>query len=123
MATRDDDQAPFQQFNGAIPARIGVVQYERGGAWVIVAHGPYDLDSIGPLAQALETAAAKHPRVVVDASGVSFADSTFLNLLLATHQLTDLRLAAPTPQLRRILEITAADSLLDVRPTVEDALT
>ncbi|MFI8230938.1 STAS domain-containing protein [Streptomyces sp. NPDC085900] len=123
MATADDDNTPFQQLNGHAPPQTGVIQYERGGAWIVVAHGAYDLDSIDPLAHALETAAAQHTRVVLDTSGLTFADSTFLNLLLNTHRLTDLRVAAPPPQLLRVLEITGADTLLDLRPTVEDAVT
>ncbi|MFD8309072.1 STAS domain-containing protein [Streptomyces sp. NPDC059690] len=123
MATPDDDSTLFPQFNEHIPMQIGVVQYERGGAWVVVAHGAYDLHSIGQLADALETAAAKHARVVLDASGVAFADSSFLNLLLSTHRMTDLRVAGPTPQLRRVLEMTGADTVLDIRATVDDAVT
>ncbi|TQJ92432.1 STAS domain-containing protein [Streptomyces sp. SLBN-31] len=122
MATADDDKTMSQQLNGHAPPQSGVTQYERGGAWIVVAHGAYDLDSIDPLANALETAAAQHARVVVDASGLTFADSTFLNLLLTTHRQTDLRVAAPPPQLLRVLEITGADTLLDLRPTVEDAV-
>ncbi|MFD8308388.1 STAS domain-containing protein [Streptomyces sp. NPDC059690] len=123
MATPDDDSTPFPQFNEHIPGHIGVVQYERGGACVVVAHGAYDLHSIGPLADALQTAAAKHARVVLDASGITFADSTFLNMLLSTHRMTDLRVAGPAPQLRRVLEMTGADTVLDLRTTVEDAVT
>ncbi|MFD5537715.1 STAS domain-containing protein [Streptomyces sp. NPDC127079] len=123
MATPDDGNTPFAQLNGQTPGQIGVVQYDLGGVWVVVAHGAYDLHSIGSLAQALETAAAKHARVVLDASAVTFADSTFLNMLLSTHRQTDLRVAGPTRQLRRVLEMTGADTVLDLRPTVEDAIT
>ncbi|MEU9395674.1 STAS domain-containing protein [Streptomyces sp. NPDC048324] len=123
MATADSGHTPLPEHNGHALGQSGVVQYERGGAWVVIAQGDYDLDSIGRLTQALDTAAAQHKRVVLDASAVTFADSTFLNLLLNTHHRTDLRIAAPAPQLRRILEITGADTLLDIRPTVDDAVT
>jgi anti-anti-sigma factor len=98
-----------------------VEQYERHGAWVVVARGSYDMDSITPLATALETAAQKHPKIVLDASGITFADSTFLNLLILTHRMTDMRVAAPTHQVQRILELTGVDTVLTVRATVEDA--
>ncbi|MFE7931279.1 hypothetical protein ACFU6S_21590 [Streptomyces sp. NPDC057456] len=39
------------------------VQYERDGAWVVVAHGDYDTNTITPLEEALDTAARKHTRV------------------------------------------------------------
>jgi len=107
------------------PPRIGpaVVQYERAGVWIVVAHGAYDPHSIAPMQDALETAAKKHPRVVVDVAGLEFADSSFLNLLLRTHRATSLCLVSPAPQLRRVLEITGADEVLEIRATVEDAVT
>lgn len=98
-----------------------VLQYELRGAWVVAAHGAYDMDTIAPLADALETAVRKHPKVVLDASGVTFADSTFLNLLIRTHQVGTLRVAAPSRQLQRLCEITGADRVLELRGTVEDA--
>lgn len=98
-----------------------MVQYELGGAWVVVAHGDYDMNTVGPLADVLQTAAQEHSRVVLDASGITFADSTFLNLLLRIHTMAGLRVAAPTPQLRRVLEITGADTVLDIRDSVENA--
>ncbi|MFJ6000455.1 STAS domain-containing protein [Streptomyces sp. NPDC092370] len=121
MSTADRDrQEPSDHLNGHAPGRAAVVQYELGGAWVVVAHGDYDMDSIGPLADALQTAAHKHSRVVLDASGVTFADSTFLNLL-HIHPMTSPRVAAPAPQLKRVLEITGADTVLDIRASVADA--
>ncbi|MGW0920375.1 STAS domain-containing protein [Streptomyces sp. NPDC002755] len=98
-----------------------MVQYELNGTWVFVAHGQYDLNCLGPLSEALDLAAVKQPRTVLDVSGVTFADSSFLNLLLRIHQQTNLRLVSPAPQLQRVLEITGADSILDIRASVEDA--
>ncbi|MFE9454529.1 STAS domain-containing protein [Streptomyces sp. NPDC006739] len=122
MSTADrDGQESSARLNGHAYGRAAVVQYELGGAWVVVAHGDYDMNSMGPLAEVLQTAAQKHSRVVLDASGVTFADSTFLNLLLQIHPVTRLRVAAPTPQLRRVLEITGADTVLDIRDSVENA--
>ncbi|WP_405772625.1 STAS domain-containing protein (plasmid) [Streptomyces sp. NBC_00080] len=99
------------------------VQYEQDGAWIVVAHGDYDAHTLPPLEEALDTAARKHSRVVLDVSGVSFADSTFLNLLLRIHHMTSLRIAGPTPQVRRVLKITGADTVLDTRASIQDALT
>ncbi|KUM81615.1 STAS domain-containing protein [Streptomyces griseorubiginosus] len=121
MSTADDSQNPFGQVNGHVPEENGLVQYERDKAWVIVAHGAFDMDTIAPLTEALQAAVAEHARVVVDVSGITFADSTFLNLLLHINQQTDLRIVAPAPQLRRVLEMTGADTVLTVQPTVDDA--
>lgn len=96
--------------------------YERAGACVVVARGEYDLNTLGPLTAALEKAAEEHRKVVLETSGVRFADSMFLTLLVNVHRRTDLRVAAPTPQLQRVLELTGVDALLPVRETVEDAI-
>ncbi|MFF9206564.1 STAS domain-containing protein [Streptomyces sp. NPDC014986] len=98
-----------------------MTQYEWRDAAVVAAHGSYDMQSVKPLAEALNTAARNHRKVILDASGISFADSALLNLLILTHQSTTLRVAAPARQLRRLLELTGMDAVLDVRPTVEDA--
>ncbi|MEI5007877.1 STAS domain-containing protein [Streptomyces sp. NPDC058423] len=91
------------------------VQYAAGGAWVIAAHGDLDLTSLPPLDDALTSASTEHSKVILDVSGVTFGDSAFLNLLLRVHQNADLCVARPQPQLRRLLEITGADQVLDVR--------
>ncbi|MFC9502168.1 STAS domain-containing protein [Streptomyces sp. NPDC057002] len=98
-----------------------VRQYEWHGAWVVTVLGAYDMHSITPLADALKTAARKYPKVILDASGVTFADSTLLNLLILTHRAGTLRVVAPSPQLQRLCEITGVDSILEVRETVDDA--
>ncbi|MGW7385969.1 STAS domain-containing protein [Streptomyces sp. NPDC054794] len=100
-----------------------VIQYEQNNAWIIVVPGTPDISSIAPLANAMENAARKHTLLVVDASAVTFADSSFLNLLLRIHHsgTTALRLVGPPPQLQRVLLLTGADTVLDVRATVHDA--
>ncbi|MEU2558233.1 STAS domain-containing protein [Streptomyces longispororuber] len=110
-----------EQTAARTPSGPGVRQYEHGEAWVVVATGEYDMGSITPLREALHTAAKQYAKVVLDASAVTFADSTFLNVLLLTHQSGTLRVVAPSPQVRRICEITGVDSVLEIRRTVEEA--
>ncbi|MFD8722867.1 STAS domain-containing protein [Streptomyces sp. NPDC059629] len=98
-----------------------MVQYEWHKVQVFVAHGAYDPASITPLSEALQSAAEKHSRVVLDCAAVAFADSTFLNLLIGIHHTTDLRVVAPPAQLRRLLELTGADRVLKVQANLEDA--
>ncbi|MFJ3439141.1 STAS domain-containing protein [Streptomyces cyaneofuscatus] len=102
-------------------ASHGLAPYEYRGAWVITASGECDLASVVPLREALRAAARKYPRVVLDASAVTFADSAFLNLLIHTHQTGTLRIVAPSAQVRRLFEITGVDSVLDIRQTIEEA--
>ncbi|MFD3337112.1 STAS domain-containing protein [Streptomyces sp. NPDC058700] len=97
-------------------------QYTVGGACVVVARGDLDLSTLQPLTDALTTAGSTYPVVILDASEITFGDSTFLNLVLHTHSTTALRVVAPDEQLRRLFEITGADTVLDIRPTVEAAL-
>ncbi|MGW6545614.1 STAS domain-containing protein [Streptomyces massasporeus] len=120
--TRDTGAALLPE-QAATPAPEGadVLQYEWLGAWVVVARGSYDMDSIAPLSDALGVAVRKHPKVVLDASGITFADSTLLNLLILTHQTGTLRVVAPSPQLQRLCEITGVDSILQTRTSVDDA--
>ncbi|MFC4031090.1 STAS domain-containing protein [Streptomyces polygonati] len=87
---------------------------------VVAAHGDLDIENLGPLRQALETA-AEGPAVVLDASGVTFADSSFLSVLLGVRQLTDLRVAGAPPQVLRLLEITGADRIIPLYPSVAEA--
>ncbi|MEU1314910.1 STAS domain-containing protein [Streptomyces tibetensis] len=118
-----DTGAGSQPEQQAAPASEGaaVLQYEWRGAWVVIARGSYDVDSITPLADALAVAAREYPKVILDASGISFADSTLLNLLILTHQAGTLRVVSPSAQLQRLCEITGVDTILETRESVDDA--
>ncbi|GAA4960984.1 STAS domain-containing protein [Streptomyces heliomycini] len=121
------DEEVTRRSSGADGSRLqvldqaAVVQYEWCGVRVVGARGSYDSSSVTPLTDALATAARECSRVVLDASGVTFADSALLNLLILTRQATDLRVAAPTRQLRRLLQLTGVDTVLKTRETVEEA--
>ncbi|MFI6810123.1 STAS domain-containing protein [Streptomyces luteogriseus] len=120
--TRNTGAEPLpEQAAAHAPEVAAVLEYERLGAWVVVARGSYDMDSITPLSEALGVAVREHPKVVLDASGITFADSTLLNLLILTHQAGTLRVVAPSPQLQRLCEITGVDGLLEMRTSVDDA--
>lgn len=107
---------------------LTVVLRHPPGALVVRPEGELDHDSVEPLLDALEQAVDDRPgRVVVDCGGLEFCDSTGLNLLLRAHAAArrtglPLLLAAPGRVVGRLLEITGADEVLAVHPTVEDAL-
>ncbi|WP_328299293.1 STAS domain-containing protein [Streptomyces sp. NBC_00435] len=70
------------------------------------------------LAEAL-THASPAKAVVVDCGAITFCDSSALNALLAARRAAQetgsvIRLAAPNPQLQRLLEITGALALFPV---------
>ncbi|MEZ3181758.1 STAS domain-containing protein [Streptomyces pimonensis] len=79
------------------------------------------------LRHALDVARTTHPRVVVDLHGVTFMDSSGINVLIAAHHaLTQaggwLRLAAPTDTVMRTLQIVGVDSVIDCHDTLRQAL-
>ncbi len=96
-------------------------QHASGAAWVVEARGELDLDTLPPLEAALSQAAASHHIVILDAAGVTFADSTCLSVLLRVRQLADLRVARPSPQLARLLALTGADRVVTVHPDLATA--
>ncbi|MFD3325807.1 STAS domain-containing protein [Streptomyces sp. NPDC058701] len=95
-------------------------QYASGDAWVIVVSGDLDMDSAGPLAEALESAG--RGLVILDLSEVRFADSTALNLLLRFRRLVDLQLVQPSEIVSRLLTLTGADALFVIHDTLSAAL-
>ncbi|MFF3699233.1 STAS domain-containing protein [Streptomyces sp. NPDC002221] len=103
------------------PGTLRVTEYARNASWVVAAEGELDAQTLPPLQQALEAAAASRPVVVFDASGVPFADSSTLNLLLTINHVTALRIAGAQSQLLRVLEMTGADRALALFPTLADA--
>ncbi|WP_032918388.1 STAS domain-containing protein [Streptomyces rimosus] len=101
---------------------------------VIAVTGPLDIDTVAPLEAALREAGAGHRDgagpdggaarpVVVDLSEVDFADSTTVNVLLQQHAAlgSRLRLAAPSPGLLRLFELTGLDGVLPLYGTVAEA--
>lgn len=70
---------------------------------------------------------AGHPLVVVDLAGVPFMDSSGLGALVgglrtARAASGDLRIAAPSEQVRTVLELTTMDKVLRPYEGVDDAL-
>ncbi|MDI5964724.1 STAS domain-containing protein [Streptantibioticus silvisoli] len=88
---------------------------------VVAPTGDLDADTLGPLAADLDAATAGHPGVILDAGGITFGDSTFLRLVLSTHQRTDLRIAAAPPVVTRLFELIGVDSVLRLYPSVRAA--
>lgn len=121
MSTHDDHKESTQPEVSVRP--VIVDRYPIEGAWVVVAAGELDMDTVPVLQGALEAGAASHPSVILDAGAITFADSTALTLLLRMHQATAFRIAAPGPALLQLMRITGADRVLTVRPTVEEART
>ncbi|MFD0025223.1 STAS domain-containing protein [Streptomyces sp. NPDC058382] len=102
-----------------------IVPRQDRGALVLAVTGDLDIDNVAPLGAAMEGAAAEgEAPVVVDLSGVSFADSTTVNVLLQGQALLGprLRLAAPSPFMERLIGLLRLDTALPVFPTVAEAV-
>ncbi|MFD9722308.1 STAS domain-containing protein [Streptomyces sp. NPDC059072] len=93
--------------------------------------GEIDIETAPALLLALTDAlahASPAKPVAVDCSGLTFCDSSALNALLTARRTaqetgTVIRLAAPRPQLQRLLDITGARSLFPVDPQPPTART
>jgi anti-sigma B factor antagonist len=88
-----------------------------GDVAVLHAEGDVDLASADAMKVALAGALEQSSTVVVDLGDVGFIDSTGLSALIWGHGQAQeaggsLRLRRPTPMLRRLLEITALESVL-----------
>lgn len=92
------------------------VRSEADGVDVVVCAGEFDLDTAGVLAAACDREAAGAALLVLDVARVEFADSSFLNVLIRLRNTRPVVLGGPLPaQLRRLLEMTGALELFEVR--------
>lgn len=109
------------------------VRQESGAEAVVVrAEGDVDSSTVDVLAEQLTAAlqqAATHPArlLIVDLQPVTFFGSAGLNALLDCHECgratgTSVRLVADHAEVMQPLEVTELDRILDVYPTVTDAL-
>lgn len=94
---------------------------------LIVLSGDIDVTNSEQLRDLLDTEVARQPRLlIVDLSGVPFMDSSGLQALLRANRALDrmggvLSLVAPREAVARTLRLTAADRLIPVYDTVDQA--
>ncbi|WP_020422888.1 STAS domain-containing protein [Amycolatopsis sp. ATCC 39116] len=105
--------------------RVGVDVLDR--EVVVRVAGDVDLESATHLEQALTESAERIPPVlVVDLTGVEYFGSAGMRVLVGLQQrcggATRVRVVASDQRVLRPLEITGLTELLDIYPTVADAL-
>jgi anti-anti-sigma factor len=107
--------------------RVRLFSRRLSGHTVIAIRGELDLATTAPLRDRILTILKDTTSpVIVDLSGVSFCDASGLALLVGTqrratmHGLT-VALAAPRPNLHKLLRITGLDRAFTVHPTLADA--
>lgn len=114
--------------NADQPVGLCAEQRVVAGTRVVSLRGQLDYDAKDQLSQALSTQGdVERPRIVADLSGVSFMDSSGINVFVATHQQVSgaggwVRIAAARQPVLRVLQLVGVDTLIPCHPTVEQAL-
>lgn len=107
--------------------QFSVVSTPLDDVTVLTLAGEIDLDTSAHVRRALEDVDAPGARVVIDLRRVTFMDSSGINVFIAGHRaLTEaggwLRLAVPAESVARTLEIVGIGTLIDICPTLGEAL-
>lgn len=94
---------------------------------VVELSGRLDLDAEYELMKSSDSWLRGKPHIVIDCTNIDFIDSSGLGLLLrilkrAINDKRDIRLAAINEQVRMLFEITRADKVFQIFPTVKEAV-
>lgn len=112
------------------PDRLSVeCEVVDGGVRVVTVRGEIDHDVKDILSEALllEDGSVAPQRIVVDVSGVTFMDSSGINVFVAAYQQVSdvqgwLRIAGARESVLRVLTLVGVDAFIPCHPTVEQAL-
>ncbi|MEU4878781.1 MULTISPECIES: STAS domain-containing protein [Streptomyces] len=110
------------------PEQFCVEQRLVDGVRVVSVQGEIDHDVQDVLTEALLPGDDGAPaRIVADLSGVTFMDSTGINVFVTAHQaVTDtdgwVRIAGAQESVQRVLAMVGVDTLIPCHPTLEHAL-
>ncbi|MEU6543215.1 STAS domain-containing protein [Streptomyces sp. NPDC046859] len=112
----------------ARPGQLSIGHTAIDGIRVVTVRGEIDHGVKDMLSEALRPCDGVAPRTVVDLSGVTFMDSSGINVFVAAHQAARddqgwLRIAGAQESVLRLLEIVGLDEVIDCHPTVDEALT
>jgi anti-sigma B factor antagonist len=96
------------------------------GHVVVVLSGELDLTHAAVVAAALASVTARKPQIIVDLAGLEFIDCSGVTVLARGRKLArlaggELLLAAPQPQVLRVLTLTRLSSVIPVQASVEEA--
>ncbi|GGU41654.1 STAS domain-containing protein [Streptomyces coeruleorubidus] len=114
--------------HGAPRPGLSVDHTAAHGIRVVTLRGEIDHAVTNELTEALLSyGSVTRPRTVVDLSGVTFMDSSGINVLIAAQQsMSDaqgwLRIAGAQASVLRVLELVGLDQVIGCHSTVEQAL-
>lgn len=89
---------------------------EENGTPVVYLSGELDLTSAGQFSTAIDAALGSDPgRLVLDASGLTFMDSSGIVLLIsAVQRVQEVQVRDPSPVVRRLIELTGLTKVLRI---------
>ncbi|GAA2636992.1 STAS domain-containing protein [Actinomadura fulvescens] len=102
------------------PAEVAMPTRRRPGHTIVALHGELDIAAAPALREHLVGALGHSPRLLtLDLSEVSFCDAAGLAVLIGTQRRATalgitLHLAAPNPQVTKLLRVTGLDRVLTV---------
>jgi anti-anti-sigma factor len=111
------------------PGPLSIDHTAVGDIRVLTLRGEIDHAVRNELTEALLSyGGAASPKTVMDLSGVTFMDSSGINVLIAAHQSMSaaqgwLRIAGAQESVLRTLQLVGLDQVIGCHPTVEQALT
>ncbi|WP_031070775.1 STAS domain-containing protein [Streptomyces sp. NRRL S-118] len=114
--------------NADRPARLSAGHRMVEGVRVVTLRGEIDHDVKDQLSEALRCEDGAPPRIVADLGGVTFMDSSGINVFVSTHQQVSgaggwVRIAGAQEAVLRVLQLVGVDAVIPCHPTIEQALT
>jgi len=108
--------------------KLSLETRNRGDVMIVHAQGRIVYrDEAAALSRMVGDVLQNGGKVVLDMSGVSSIDSAGIGELAALHSLAlsqnaDLKYASPSPLVRDLLDLTNLDSVLEIHPSVPEAV-
>ena len=89
---------------------------EENGTLVVWLSGELDMTSAGQFSTAIDAALGSDPdRLILDASGLTFMDSSGIVLLIsAAQRVQEVQVRDPSPIVRRLIELTGLTKVLRI---------
>jgi stage II sporulation protein AA (anti-sigma F factor antagonist) len=109
------------------PSHLSVRRSTVDGVRVVALHGELDHAARAELGDVLHPPGAESPRTVADLAGVTFMDSSGINILIAAHRAAAesegwLRITGARPSVLRVLQLVGLDQVIPCFDTLPQAL-